>query len=95
MFLISVTYTKGLDPIDQHLEGHVAFLKENYAKGNFVMSGRKIPRTGGVIISCVSSREELDKILAQDPFAIHQVADYEVTEFVASMVAPGMEKFKQ
>ena len=95
MFLISVTYTKGLDAIDRHLEGHVNFLKDQYAKGNFVMSGRKIPRTGGVILSCVQTRVKLDAILAQDPFAMAKVADYEVTEFVVSLVAPGLERFKQ
>ncbi len=95
MFLVSVTYTKGLEAIDRHLEAHVAFLRDQYAKGHFVMSGRKIPRTGGIIISCVSTRQELEEILAQDPFARNDVASYDITEFVSSLVAPGLERFKQ
>ena len=60
MFLIDVRYVAPLEDVDKALEGHVAFLKENYAKGIFVLSGRKIPRTGGVILARNVSREELD-----------------------------------
>ena len=51
MFIISLTYTQSLEAIDQHLEAHVAFLKEQYAKGLFIASGRKVPRSGGVILA--------------------------------------------
>ncbi|WP_421958275.1 hypothetical protein [Pseudoalteromonas phenolica] len=32
------------------------------------MSGRKEPRTGGVIISTINDRKQLDEVIAQDPF---------------------------
>ena len=78
--------------IDQHLDAHVAYLKRQYAAGNFIASGRKVPRTGGVILASVSSRAKLTSILAEDPFHKAGLAEYSVTEFSPSMVAEGLEK---
>jgi hypothetical protein len=36
------------------------------------------------------ARDSLDAILAADPFAQHGVARYEVTEFKATRLAPGL-----
>ena len=94
MFIVSLTYKCPLSQVDQHLDAHVAYLKDQYAKGHFIASGRKVPRTGGVILAKAESKESLEKILAQDPFAQADLADYEITEFTASMVGEGFEKLK-
>lgn len=82
MFLINITYKKPLTEIDQYLAEHRAFLEEGYQKNYFIVSGPRNPRTGGVIISQLKDREELLKILQYDPFIIHDVADYELVEFM-------------
>ena len=92
MFIVSLHYIVGLDVIDQHLDAHVAYLKRQYAAGNFLASGRKVPRTGGVILASVSSKEKLHSILAEDPFQKAGLAEYSITEFTPSMVADGLEK---
>ena len=91
MFIVSLTYTAPLEEVDKHLDDHVTYLKRQYAAGNFVASGRKVPRTGGVILSKLKNRATLEAILAQDPFHRAGVADYEVIEFDPSMVAEGFE----
>jgi len=95
MFVVSLTYKAELTDVDKLIEAHVAYLDEQYAKGHFLASGRKVPRTGGVILAKVSSREALDKILEQDPFFKADVADYEVTEFVPTKTALGFESLKE
>ena len=95
MFIVSLTYKGDLEEVDQHLDAHVAFLKQEYANGNFVASGRKIPRTGGIILSCAKSRDELELILAKDPFNKAGIAEYDITEFTPTMVAEGLEKLKK
>lgn len=84
-----------MEAIDLQLENHVAYLKEQYTLGHFEASGRKVPRTGGVILSQISSREELDKVLALDPFYQSDLADYEVIEFVPSMTSEAFKDFLQ
>ncbi|WP_455385284.1 YciI family protein [Acidihalobacter prosperus] len=91
MFIVSLIYTAPLEEVDRHLDEHVSYLKRQYAAGSFVASGRKIPRTGGVILSKLENRATLDAILEQDPFRRAGVADYEVIEFDPSMVAEGFE----
>jgi len=95
MFIVSLTYKRPLSDVDQHLDAHVAYLKEQYSQGHFIASGRKVPRTGGVILAKAESMEALNKILAQDPFAQADLADYEITEFTAGMVGEGFEKLQE
>jgi len=95
MFIVSLTYKRPLEEVDRHLDAHVAYLKQEYANGNFIASGRKVPRTGGVILCNVKTRDELDAVLANDPFHIAGIAYYEVMEFIPSMVAEGFEKLKE
>lgn len=91
MFIISLTYQKTLEEVDAHLSKHVEFLKSHYAKGIFLASGRKNPRTGGVILALAANKAEMEAIIALDPFYIHGVAQYEITEFIASMTSPHVE----
>ncbi|MGD9968824.1 MAG: YciI family protein [Sulfuricurvum sp.] len=87
MFIISLTYIKPLEEVDALLEEHVAFLKEQYALGHFLASGRKVPRTGGIILACAISREEIETIISLDPFYRHGVAEYTITEFTPTMTS--------
>lgn len=84
MFIVLLTYVKPLDEVDRHIEAHKAYLDKYYGLGNFIASGPKVPRTGGVILANCESRQEVDRIIAEDPFYQAGVAEYEVVEFVAS-----------
>ena len=82
MFIVSVTYKSPLEEIDSHLPGHIAFLDSYFTTGTFIAAGRKVPRTGGIIMAQGVTRADLEVIIEQDPFKAHGVADYEITEFV-------------
>lgn len=81
MFLIIVNYKQPLTVVDEHLAAHRAFLEEGYQRDYFIVSGPRNPRTGGIILSQLTDRQQLEQALAQDPFYIHGVADYEIIEF--------------
>lgn len=91
MFIINITYKVPLDEVDTHLEAHITFLNEQYQAGRFLASGRKVPRDGGIILAKSANKDSLLKILEEDPFKIHNLADYEVTEFIPSKAAPNLE----
>jgi len=82
MFLITVSYKKPIEIVDKYLTEHRSFLDEGYAKDYLVVSGPKNPRDGGVIISCLKDRKILEDYLKRDPFYIHEIADYQITEFM-------------
>jgi uncharacterized protein YciI len=91
MFIVLLTYQRPLDEIDRLMRAHVAWLKQNYASGLFIASGRQVPRTGGVILARSGDEEALRASMAQDPFVVHGAATFELVEFTPSMTAKGAE----
>jgi uncharacterized protein YciI len=94
MFILSLTYVKPNEEADKHMQPHMAWVKEGYAKGWFLASGRKVPRTGGVILS-VGDRAAIEAYVATDPFTIHGVAQYDITEIAITTTADGLEALKR
>ncbi|NQD89912.1 GTP cyclohydrolase [Paenarthrobacter sp. CM16] len=90
MFVVSLTYKVPDDIVDFHRPGHMAWLKDAFDDGIFLASGRRVPATGGVLLSKVD-RATLDASLAQDPFYSNGVAEFEIIEFTATSVAEGYE----
>jgi uncharacterized protein YciI len=92
MFVIELEYLAPLTEIDAAMGAHVAFLKKQYAAGHFVVSGRKIPRDGGIILAVGDSREQIEALIATDPFCARGLARARVIEFRASQRADDVPK---
>ena len=95
MFIVSLTYICDLKEVDNLLSKHVEYLKVQYEKGNFIASGRKVPRTGGIILSKLDNLKELEEVLNQDPFKINNLAKYEIEEFIPSMTSSEFINLKE
>ena len=91
MFIINLHYIAPLEELDKHMSAHVAYLKKYYKANVFLMSGRKVPRTGGVIIARADSEELLEMIIAEDPFHQHKLAAFTITEFLTSQYHPDIK----
>lgn len=87
LFIIDLEYLQSLAAVDLWLEQHKAFLQQQYAAGHFLMSGRKQPRSGGIIIATADSLAAIQQIIEQDPFHREQLARYTITEFLPGMLA--------
>ena len=92
MFIIELTYKTDLAEIDAHMAAHVRFLKKHYAAGNFLVSGRKIPRDGGIIVAVGANRRQIEAIVEEDPFYTHGLAAFRIVEFRASQRANDIQK---
>ena len=92
MFVIELIYKAELSEIDAHMKAHVAFLKKYYAAGNFLVSGRKIPRDGGIILAVGKDKQQIEAIVKEDPFHKHGLAEFRVIEFRASQRADDIQK---
>jgi len=93
MLILSLTYTKSAEEADHQMQPHLAWVKEGYERGWFFASGRKVPRTGGLILA-KGDRTEIETFVATDPFVIHGIAEYDITEVALTTVAPGFEGLK-
>ncbi len=90
MFILSLTYKKSNEEADRFMEPHMAWVKQGYDSGMFLASGRKVPRTGGVILA-VGDRAAIEAFVAADPFTMEGVAVYEVNEVAVTRTAEGLE----
>jgi uncharacterized protein YciI len=92
MFVIELVYKVNLAQIDANMPAHVKFLKKYYASGHFLVSGRKVPRDGGIIIATAKSQEEVEAIVREDPFVARGLADFRITQFRASQRADDLQQ---
>jgi uncharacterized protein YciI len=87
VFVIELVYKVDLTEIDAAMKAHVAWLNKHYAAGTFLVSGRKVPRDGGIILAIGDDRAAVEAIVREDPFVARGLADYRLIEFRASQRA--------
>ena len=92
LFIIELIYRASLPEIDAVMTAHVRFLKKYYAAGHFLVSGRKIPRDGGVILAVGENREQIAAIMREDPFCARALADVRIIQFRASQRAEDIQE---
>ncbi len=91
MFIIDLKYIVPLDELDAHMAAHVKYLHKYYAKDGFIASGRKVPRTGGIILALADSKEAVAQIISEDPFYKYKLAEFTITEFRTSQYHPALK----
>jgi uncharacterized protein YciI len=92
MFIIDLNYIVPLEELDTHMADHVKYLRKYYKKNVFVASGRKVPRTGGIILALANSKEAVEKLIKEDPFYKHELAEFTITEFLTSQYHPDLKE---
>lgn len=92
LFVIELLYKKSLAEIDSVMPAHMKYLKKHYTSGHFLVSGRKIPRDGGVILATAGSREEIEAIAREDPFVSRGLSDVRVIQFRPSQRADDIQQ---
>ena len=92
LFVVELIYKVPLAKIDAAMTAHVRFLKTQYAAGHFLVSGRKIPRDGGVILAVGESRAGIEAIVREDPFCARGLADFRIIQFRPSQRADDIQK---
>lgn len=98
MYLIDITLKTDIIPAGQSetlLAGHRAWFTKYFEQGKFLMLGPYRDQAGaGVIIAQADSRAELDAMLAEDVYWADKLADYQVREFQANLVAENIQQFQ-
>ncbi|WP_337270036.1 YciI family protein [Oryzifoliimicrobium ureilyticus] len=93
MLIISLTYLKSTEEADRFMQGHMEWVKRGYLEKGFIASGRKVPRTGGVILA-KGNKEDIQAYLDIDPFATEGIASYDVVEVDITTVTEGFEQLR-
>ncbi|MDP4238933.1 MAG: YciI family protein [Bacteroidota bacterium] len=80
MFLILLNYLD-MVKVNEQLAAHRSYLDKYYEQHKFICSGPQNPRNGGVILCRAENKTEVQQLIQEDPFHIHQAASYEIIEF--------------
>jgi uncharacterized protein YciI len=92
MFLVNMTFIN-MDKITPELtEQHRNYIEKEYLKNKLLFGGRKVPRTGGILISKHDNQKELELVLNNDPFILSAAVSYDIVEFIPVMAS---DEYKQ
>lgn len=80
-YVLLVSYTADLAAIEAAMPAHRRFLDQYFASGEFLASGPREPRTGGVILARVDTDARLQELIAADPFVRQGLVRYEAVAF--------------
>lgn len=93
MFILNLTYIKPITEVEKYLSNHISFLNQYYNNEKFICSGRKNPRTGGIILCNAKDINEVNTIINEDPFYKEKIATYEIIEFDPTKYASNFKCF--
>jgi uncharacterized protein YciI len=77
VYLMISTYRAPLAEVDTARDDHMRFLDELEQRGLVVSAGRQSPPIGGVVLLNVDTEDQAQALLADDPYVLRGLADYE------------------
>lgn len=90
LFVTILTYVAPIEQIDAAGAEHVAWLQRGYDYGIFLASGRRVPRTGGIILARAASIDQVEAWMRQDPYQARGLATAEIYPFEGNMMSEAM-----
>ena len=88
--VLTSTYLRPADVIEQTRPAHLEWLKEEVAAGRIVLAGRLEDQSGAVLITGDISADDAQDIVNRDPYTRAGVARYERVSFNGAFRAPGL-----
>ncbi|ANE44089.1 YciI family protein [Deinococcus puniceus] len=81
LWIIQSRYLKTGDELAAITPLHRAWLDQHYVGGLFLVSGRKLDGTGGVLLAHADSQAQLEDVFKNDPFVLNGCSEYSYTPF--------------
>jgi uncharacterized protein YciI len=94
MFLLLGRYTAPADQVEPHRDAHVAWVQEHTEAGHFIAGALQTDGAGGLIVARTTSRPDIERWVADDPFIRNGVFEYDIREYEVAFTAPGLEALK-
>jgi uncharacterized protein YciI len=84
MFVVFLRFSENKSQAGAFMAGHNAWLKRGFDDGSFLVSGSLGTGDGGALIASMSSRDEIEQRLQDDPFVAADVVRPEIHEIAPS-----------
>ena len=90
MYLLNLSYTKPPAEVAVHTEAHGRWVAKCKDQGVLLFAGPKTSGLGGVIGITRMPKEELMKLLGEDPFVQYDVAEHQIVDFDCKAAQPAV-----
>jgi len=80
-FIVQINYTVPVEELGDAIRQHREFLQLGYERGWLLMSGPRVPATGGIVIARAPSQQELEDYFKDDPYKLAGLATHSFFEF--------------
>lgn len=91
MYLLNVTYTSALEDVQKHTATHSEWVKKYVENETFLFAGPKRSKFGGAILVKTMDKSCLMKILSEDSFVKHDVAEYQIIDFDCKLASKELQ----
>lgn len=88
--ILTLRYVRPAEQVQAHLDTHRQWLARHIRAGRILAAGPAPDQTGGLVLASCSDRAELDEMVAEDPFVVHQVAEASVQSFEPAIRAEAL-----
>ncbi|MBB6253264.1 YciI family protein [Nitrospirillum iridis] len=78
LFSITVSYTRPLDEVKEHLDAHKEWLVRHIKAGAILVAGPLQQGQGGFILAHAQDGSEIATMIADDPLDRHGVASFDI-----------------
>ena len=80
MFVVFLEFAANRDRAGRFMDGHKAWLQRGFDDGVFLLAGGLRPDRGGGIVADATTRDELERRVADDPFVAEGVVEASIHE---------------
>ena len=91
LFVLRHRFQKPPGEFEAAYAGHRAYIDRNIEEGHFLSAGPAVPWDGGSILAHVTSRAEIEAIVATDPLVGEGITRYEVSEWKTTVRSAGFD----
>lgn len=88
--VLTTTYLQPIDVVDQTRPAHIAWLEDEVAAGRILLAGRLESATGAVLVTGDLSEEEVEDVIARDPYTLAGLVRCDRVSFNGAFRAPGL-----
>jgi uncharacterized protein YciI len=80
-FIVTINFNVPFEQLGEAVPRHRAFLRRGYDQGLLLMSGPRMPRTGGLAVARADTHEAIVGFFAEDPYKLEGLATHVFVEF--------------
>lgn len=80
LYVIFLKHGPNKDKASDFMPDHIAWLKEKIEQGKLLMYGGLNPQQGGAVLARGASKDEIEALIADDPFVTQNIVNVEINE---------------